>query len=296
MIYEVRVPASSANLGPGYDTLGLALCKYLRVTARHADSWLVQTRGAGHGELPGDERNLIVQTVLDICGDRGWPNRPLAMEVENEIPIGRGLGSSSTAIVAGVVLAFLCHGPDHFSKEDVFAIATELEGHPDNVGPAIFGGLRQCGGSSGCWFARERPIHQQIRVAVAIPSTSADTHLMRGLLPAQYTDEEEATTRRAIKTLLHGLAVGNPASLTASEWDVKHQPYRFDSLPCSAELYRLFQAEPAIAGAFLSGAGPAVAGWCFQHDRSRLDPLRNTIDAALEILEPDHRGTQWRKT
>ncbi len=293
MRYEVTVPASTGNLGPGYDILGLALCKYLYVSARPANSWQVITHGFGEGELPTDGRNLIARTVTDTCADRRWPLTPLAVEVRNEIPTERGLGSSSTAIVAGVILAFLVNA-DHFEKDEIFEIATEFEGHPDNVAPAIYGGLRFCGGATGNWFAHPKPIHERIRLAVAVPTTPANTKTMRGLLPATYSEKDERTTREAVETLLRGLAEGDPSALIASEWDVKHQPYRFPALPESERLYRLFQKESTIVGAFLSGAGPSVAGWFFEENRARVQSLGESIGAHLEILAPDQKGAQWR--
>ena len=272
--------------------LGMAVARYIHITARPAETWKVTTIGAGSDVLPTDSRNLIATIMMDTCSDQHWQAQPLEITVKNDIPIERGLGSSSTAVVAGIMLAFLAHGPREIDRQKVFSIATEFEGHPDNVGPAIFGGLLECGGSTGNWFAHSRPIHPDLRLVVAIPRVTANTKAMRGLLPASYTPEQEAVTQRAITTLLKGLEVGDPKGLIASEWDVKHHPYRFPALPESYKLYQLFQSEPAIAGAFLSGAGPTVAGWVMEKDTAVVEALASRVDGELQVLPPDIDGVQ----
>ena len=293
MKVNLKIPASSANLGPGYDVLGMALNKYLEVSATRSEQWLVETTGEGAGVLPTDGRNLIAQTYTDICADQGFDASPLHIQVNNGIPVERGLGSSSTAIVAGALLAFLFHGEGEVDKQKVFEIATELEGHPDNVGPALLGGLRECGGLPGNWFALRRRIHYHIRLAMVIPRFPANTKTMRGLVPASFTDEQEQTSREAIGALLQGLSSGDPKGLVASEWDVKHQPYRFPALPESHEIYKRFQQSPLIAGAFLSGAGPSVAGWFFEKDQAAVEAFGSELDVDLEILNVDTEGATW---
>ena len=296
MIYEITVPASTSNLGPGYDKLGLALNRYLRIRARPAEDWRVITQGEGRDALPTDERNLIVRTLLDVSADLGKETGPLAIEANNEIPIERGLGSSSTAIVAGVLLAHLIHKPNDFDKDDLLQIAVEFEGHLDNLAPAILGGLRVCGKIDNVWTATSLPIHEKIRVAVAIPEVRAKTTEMRGVLPTIYSDEDEAVTSEAIDRLLAGLASGAAEGLAASERDVKHHPYRFPLLPESYRIYQEFQKEPFIAGAFLSGAGACVAGWFFEADGDRLPGLAQRIGREIQALKPDHVGVRWHTT
>ena len=294
MQLHLKVPASTANLGPGYDRLGLALALAFEVRAQPAADWQLVHRGEGADQLPTDTKNLVAATYLDICHHKGWPATPLTIESQNQVPCGLGLGSSSTAVIAGIVLAFLSHGKA-FSKDDVFQIAADLEGHPDNVGPAIFGGLQDCWHEPGHWRADRQPIHPDLLLALAIPQEPASTKVMRGLLPASYSPEDEERTAKAITTLLSGLAKGEAAALEASQWDVKHQPYRFPALPESAKYYAAFQREPAIAGAFLSGAGPTVAGWFFKRDRPAIERLGERMGKDLLVLEPDHQGTHWQK-
>ncbi len=295
MITEVLAPASTANLGPGYDRLGLALKKYVKVYARPAASWNVQTRGFGDGILPTDGRNLIAMIYTDTCTDQGWSAEPLDLLVENDIPTERGLGSSSTAVVAGVVLAFMRHCSSKFEKKDIFEIACEFEGHPDNVAPAIFGGLQDSSRNDKVWLAETRVLDPRIRLAVAIPRTFANTKKMRGLVPASFTEEQEAATEKAVETLLRGLASGDRSALKASEWDVKHQPYRFPALAESKRLYDLFRENPTIAGAFLSGAGPTVGGWCFLDDLAAVGKLGELAgNADFGILGADTSGVQMK--
>jgi homoserine kinase len=295
MRYSLSVPASSANLGPGYDRLGLALALHFSLQAETASDWQMTNRGEGAAMLPTGKDNLVTATYIDICHHLGRPATPLHIESENQVPVGIGLGSSSTAVVAGVLLAHMVHVPERFSKNDIFQIAANLEGHPDNVGPAIFGGLLDSQQTvDGTWTAEQRTLHPDILTVLAIPDEPASTTVMRGLLPPAYTAEQEAQTEKAVTSLLNGLAKGDRSALEASQWDVKHQPYRFPALPQSARIYELFKSEPAVAGAFLSGAGPTVAGWFFREDRETIERLASRSELPLRILEPDHQGVTWR--
>ncbi|MCK4579627.1 MAG: homoserine kinase, partial [Candidatus Marinimicrobia bacterium] len=175
---SVSVPATTANLGPGYDTLGLALDLRLTATAAISDQWRVQLEGEGHTELPRDESNLMIQAYQRLCEHKGWDVSPLDLHVNNPIPLGRGLGSSAAAIVAGLALAQLAHGGS-LSREELFQHAHGMEGHGDNVGPATFGGLQRIVGEGEGIKSQPCALHPAVKVLLVIPAQAKSTVRMR---------------------------------------------------------------------------------------------------------------------
>jgi len=183
----VRVPATTANLGPGFDTLGMALAVYdeLQVTVREQPGATVQVIGVGEGEVPTDETNLVVRSIAHTFEAVGQQMPGLDLVAHNTIPHGRGMGSSGAAIVSGIMAAKgLLEGIVEFDAERLLALATDLEGHPDNVAPALFGGL------TITWVTPDGPrfkkliVHRGVSPLVAVPSErTMSTALARSLQP-----------------------------------------------------------------------------------------------------------------
>ncbi|MDP4899891.1 MAG: homoserine kinase, partial [Pontimonas sp.] len=183
----VEVPATTANLGPGFDTLGMALTIQDRLSATVVDTpgILVDVHGVGEGEVPTDETNLIARSMAHAFASKKIPMPGIHLEAHNVIPHGRGLGSSGAAIVSGVMAAKgLLEGIAEFSASELLALATDMEGHPDNIAPSLFGGL------TIAWMTDEGPkhkklsVHRGVSLVVAVPEDSSmSTQLARSLQP-----------------------------------------------------------------------------------------------------------------
>ncbi len=256
---HVRVPATSANLGPGFDALGLALGLYDDLLARVADDGvLVDVAGEGaDGDLPHDERHLVVRAMMTTFDRLGGRPRGVELSCANRIPHSRGLGSSAAAIVAGVLLArSLVLGGDTALPDDaVLALAAEIEGHPDNVAACVLGGLTIAWAQEGSFRAVRLDCDERVRPVVFVPPVSASTEQARGLLPATvpHGDAAFAAGRAA---LLVAALTGAPETLLPATEDRLHQQYRVPAMPQSADLVAALRADGHAA--VVSGAGPTV--------------------------------------
>ena len=255
---EVTVPATSANLGPGFDTLGLALSVYdtLLVTELPAGELEIEVSGSGAGEIPRDGSNLIVRTVAHVYADVDRPLPGLRIVAENGVPHGRGLGSSGAAVAAGILAAKgLLEGDVEISDADMLRLATEIEGHPDNVAPALFGGL------TIAWVGERGPQHKKLLVhrgvspLVLVPSYTMSTSKARSLQPPQVSTAD-AVFNVSRSALLIAALTQSPELLFDATADRLHQDYRAEAMP---ETQRLVQALRAAGfAAVVSGAGPSV--------------------------------------
>ena len=256
----VRVPASSANLGPGFDALGLALDLYDEVEATLAERTGVDVEGEGEGEVPPGEGHLIVKTMRAAFDRMGVPQPPgIRLRCVNRIPHARGLGSSSAAICAGLLAArALTEENSRLSDDEVFALATELEGHPDNVAPCLSGGLTIAWTNrSGTPGKITLTPHEDIRPVVLVPSERLSTELARGLLPKDVPHADAAANAGRAALLIAALTQRPRTELllVATE-DRLHQDYRAPAMPGTADLVKRLRA--AGVPAVVSGAGPTV--------------------------------------
>ncbi|WP_238014568.1 homoserine kinase [Dactylosporangium sp. AC04546] len=255
-----HVPATSANLGPGFDALGLALTLYDVVEARVAAAGVtVEVRGEGAGELPGDESHLVVRTMRRTFDLLGEQPPGLALRCDNRIPQARGLGSSSAAIVAGIVLArgLVEGGAERLDDAAALALASEIEGHPDNVAPCLLGGFTIAwtdDGDRGASAVRREPA-PGIRPVVFVPEERGLTEVARAALPPAVPHADAAFNAGRAALLVHALA-GDPGRLFAATEDRLHQRYRAEGMPATAELVAGLRDQhvPAV----VSGAGPSV--------------------------------------
>jgi homoserine kinase len=259
---RVSVPATSANLGPGFDCLGLALSMRDEITARVVDSGLdIRVTGAGAGDVPVDDSHLVVRSMAAAFEAMGTATPPLLLTCRNAIPHGRGLGSSSAAIVAGVSLAraLVAGGQLLMDDDSLFQLAAQLEGHPDNVAPAFYGGFVISGREDDRFFAVRSGVDPRVTAVVFVPSTPVATSVARGLLPARISLADAAANSGRAALLVAALA-GQPELLLAATRDFLHQEYREPAMPESLALVRALRADgvPAI----VSGAGPTVLAFC----------------------------------
>ncbi|HSV68335.1 MAG TPA: homoserine kinase [Mycobacteriales bacterium] len=262
---RVRVPATSANLGPGFDALGLALARYDDVVVKVADEGLhIDVAGEGADVVPKSERHLVVRSLRAGFELFGGQPRGLELVCANRIPHGRGLGSSAAAIVAGLMAAraLVPGAPDLLDDTGLLRRATELEGHPDNVAACLYGGLTVAWlddagpgvTGAGARAARLRPA-VGLRPVAFIPPNRASTAKVRTLLPESVPHADAARNAGRAALLTHALTVA-PDLLYAGTQDWLHQPYRAPAMPKSAALVTRLRGSgvPAV----ISGAGPAV--------------------------------------
>ncbi|NYI06415.1 homoserine kinase [Allostreptomyces psammosilenae] len=255
---RVRTPATSANLGPGFDSLGLALGLYDDVVVRVADSGLhVDVAGEGADSVPRDEKHLVVRALRAAFDVLGGQPRGLEVVCANRIPHGRGLGSSSAAICAGIMAAraVTIGGQDRLDDERLLELANELEGHPDNVAACLLGGFTIAWSQGRAARAVRLDPAAALTPVVFIPATPLLTETARGLLPRQVPHADAALTAGRAALLVEAIT-RRPELLLAATEDRLHQEYRAPAMPESLELVHSLRAEGVAA--VVSGAGPTV--------------------------------------
>lgn len=262
--YAVAVPATTANLGPGFDAFGAALDLRLRVAVADGPGPRVTTLGEGAGEVPDDDGNLVWASLLAACGRFGWDVPDVRLEVHNPIPLARGLGSSSAAIVAGLALARALAGADAgiaaapgcVGDLGLLTLADELEGHPDNVAPALLGGVVACARrSDGTLAVRTSPPAPTTRTLALVPDLHTSTERARQRLPASLPTPDVIEQAARAGHVLSGLLGVWPVDPSVSG-DLLHEPARAGLARASADLTSALRADRVHA--WLSGAGPSV--------------------------------------
>ena len=299
MRWHLSVPATSANLGPGFDMLGLALDFRLSLRAGPSSAFKLTLRGEGAGTLPGNEDNLLAASYRHACIANGWPVMPLRIEIDNPIPISSGLGSSAAAICIGLALAREVHGKP-WDRDRMLEEAIHIEGHADNVAPALLGGLICCEWNAGVFHPRRMPISPHIRILAATPQEQANTKAMRGILPNPQppglVEHHRALAYRLLEALAHAKAEG----LQISCQDRLHQPHRLARLPKANAIFEIFKNHETLAGAYLSGSGPTIGGWVLGNGdptKHLAQALRQSgINTTLRLLRLDQDGVRREGT
>ncbi len=261
---RVRVPATSANLGPAFDCAGLALSRHdVLEFAVQPSGLAVEVSGVGAGELPADESHLVVRAFRTACAELGWSPPGLRVVAENAIPQGRGMGSSAAAVVAGVLGAWaLCPDVEGIDLDAVLRLVTEMEGHPDNVAACLLGGATLSWETARGPIADSLTVSPEILPVVLVPDATLSTHVARGLLPRTVSHADAAFNAGRAALLTHALTQ-EPALLLEATEDRLHQRQRAAAMPESlALLDRLREAEfPAV----VSGAGPSLLVLTHRH-------------------------------
>lgn len=284
----VRVPATSANLGPGFDTLGLALGYYdqLDVVVRPEAGATVEVIGEGSADsaapVATDASNLVVQSIAHAFAHAGVAMPGLNLVAHNKIAQSRGMGSSSAAIVSGLLAAKgLLEGIAEFDEETLLRLATELEGHPDNVAPALFGGL------TIAWTTEEGPrckrllVHRGVSPLVLVPSFTMSTKHARSLQP-ESVPHEDAIFNVSRSSLLVAALTQSPELLFEATEDKLHQDYRAEAMPQTSALVKVLRDNGFAA--VVSGAGPSILVLCS-------DPAQRVVAAQLVS---QHEETPWK--
>ena len=263
----VRVPASSANLGPGFDTFAAALALHLELEVEETGTFAVETTL----EVPLDRSNLVVRAF-----ERLAPADGLTFRIRSAVPLSRGLGSSAAAIVAGLMAA------DHLYEldADLLALATELEGHPDNVAAALYGGFVLC--ADGGAVRVDPPAG--IEAIVVVPRDEQETEAARAALPATVPLEDAVFNTAHGALLMLGLAQGDWELVARGLADRLHQHYREPLYPRSMELLRDAHVLGAL-GATISGAGPSVLVWChYEQTGAVFEALRARVAGEALVM------------
>ena len=253
---QVRVPASSANLGPGFDSLGLALGLYLTCRFERSAHLSIQVSGRDAAQISAGEDNLIWRTALAVAADVGDRLPPIALEIDNDIPLGKGLGSSAAALTAGVVIAD--HLLDlHWKPNRILDEAAKIEGHPDNVAACVLGSIvASAADVGGAVRAVRVELPASYGVAVVVPDFVLPTSESRIVLPSNYSKADAVFNVQRSALLIAALATGATSAFPAALEDRMHQPYRYALVPGLEEMVRL--RAPGLLGCVLSGAGPSI--------------------------------------
>jgi len=253
---EVRVPATSANLGPGFDALGMALSIYLEVRFRPAPRLSIRAEGRDAELIPPTESNLIWQTAVAVSEHSGRPMPGVELIINNDIPIGKGLGSSAAALVAGVVLADEILGLE-WDRHKILDEAARIEGHPDNVSAAALGSIVASAiDSDGITRAVRMELPARYGVAIVVPDFILPTSEARLVLPDSYSRADAVFNIQRSALLIAALLTQTTDAFHAALEDRIHQPYRLKLVPGLREMLEL--RLPGLLGAALSGAGPSV--------------------------------------
>ena len=254
--FSVRVPASSANLGPGFDALGLALGIYLECRFRMAEHLTIRVSGRDCQDIPATEENLIWRTALAVAESHRMKISPIDLRIHNHIPLGKGLGSSAAALTAGVVIADKLLGL-HWKPLRILDEAARLEGHPDNVAACTLGSIVASAiDSGGVARAVRIELPSRFDIAIVVPDFTLRTTRARSVLPESYSRADTVFNVQRAALLIAALATGTVSAFPAALEDRMHQPYRAGLVPGLEDILKL--RAPGLLGCALSGAGPSV--------------------------------------
>lgn len=297
----VTVPATTANIGPGFDCLGAALTLYNRFEfVPVASGFKISVTGPEAARVGTGSRNLAYRAFLALFEKIGQAAPGIHLKIELGVPLARGLGSSSTAIVGGLVGANLLAGAP-LDLQALATLATELEGHPDNVIPALLGGCRLAAADSGQpWQTCELPWHESIVPIVAIPNFELSTAAARRVLPQTYSRADVIYNLAHLGLLLRGLATGNGEWLRRGLRDRVHQPYRQSLIP-GYDAVHAAALEAGAWGLVISGAGPTLLALAAADVADAVKAAvvqawsRQTFQVSAQRLSLDSRGTtgEW---
>jgi homoserine kinase len=281
---HLRLPATSANLGPGFDALGLAMALYLTIDATPAEDFHIDSTGRNADLCASLDNNLILTTYIDVLANAGILAPGLHLKLHNEIPLGMGCGSSAAALLAGVLLA------NHFgglnlSAQQILEEACRREGHPDNVAACYLGGMTASSMAKNGLVTATCGQNLTWNLLLALPSASLSTKKARALLPAHYSREDAVANIQATALLVAAFSQGRGDLLRTAMQDRLHQPYRMKACPLLPLLLPLTENSP-ILGVALSGAGPSVLLITGNPAPPKLDDMirQAANDPALEII------------
>ena len=294
---KVRVPGTSANCGPGFDCLGVACTIYneLELTLLEEERLDIEITGDGAENIPVDERNIVwrsIQKLLERAG-KAQEYKGAIIRMDNGVPLSRGLGSSATAIVGGLKAANECLG-NPFTNRDLLQMATEIEGHPDNVAPAIFGGFTISivrNGKPECFSLMPK---LPLKLVVTVPDFFLPTKAARAVLPAGVPMKDAVFNIGRAAMLTAALCKGNKSFLRSVFDDALHQPYRAKLIPGMYDVFKAARAAGAL-GASMSGAGPCLIAFTVENADAVGMAMRdafakNNVKSQYHVFDIDGTG------
>jgi homoserine kinase len=281
--FHLRLPATSANLGPGFDAVGLAMALYLTIDATVAEEFHIDATGRNPDLCSSLDNNLILTTYIDVLANAGILAPALHLRLQNEIPLGMGCGSSAAALLAGVLLANH-FGNLNWTRQQILEEACSREGHPDNVAACFMGGMTVSAGTKNGVVTATCGQDLAWNLWLALPSASLSTKKARALLPATYRREDAVANIQSTALLVAAFAQGRGELLRTAMRDRFHQPYRSKACPLLPLLLPLAE-NPAVLGVALSGAGPSVLLISEAFDPAIETLIRDAVkDPGLEII------------
>ena len=292
---RIRVPASTGNLGSGFDCVGLALdlCNRILAERTTGSGWEIEVLGEGAGRIPCDETNLTVRAMSRFFQQYGERIDGVRLVLENHIPLRKGLGSSAAAIVGGLMVAASLSGK-RVSKRAMLDLAVGMEGHPDNVAATLLGGVVVASGSNGRTEAIRLDPPDGMKAVVAVPDFEWPTSKAREALPKQVSFADAVYNAGHSALLAASLAVGDRRVLSEAMCDRLHQPYREPYIPGMQSVFRA-ALDAGASGVAISGAGPSLVALVWE----RFEAVASTMKAAWSafgvdseslILEPCPNG------
>ncbi|MDR5659150.1 homoserine kinase [Serpentinicella sp. ANB-PHB4] len=282
---KVTVPATTANMGPGFDCLGMALSLYNIIEVKEIEKGLcVEVEGIDKEVIEVDERNLVYICMKKVFEKVGYNPKGLSIKQYNNIPVSRGLGSSAACIVGGLLAAnMLCGEP--LTKDDLLELAVEIEGHPDNVAPAMFGGFivsNNYVGKRTSFIKTE--VNTALQALVAIPKIELSTKASRAVLPEYVSFKEAKFNIGNTALLVAAMMSGQYDKIEGVFEDKIHQPYR---LKLMEDLEKVFIKSKKIGfkHMFLSGAGPTIINLSWQSEKEKIEQLKESLKDMTEVWE-----------
>ena len=300
--WKIRVPASSANLGPGFDILGLALDCPLTVTVNPSQDFQLQITGEGSHQVPTDAEHLVVATAREIAGDIALQYH---WKIDSQIPMTRGLGSSAAAIGAGLTAGFLFRDGEITQRSELFRELTAREGHGDNAAAAVFGGLQFCYPEETDLLACQSvPYPESLGVIALVPEHELATSQARAALPTVHETTAVTSNMASLSLLLRSLENQDTRQLSKACTDSLHEPYRLPLVPGLEEALVALRSDEYLMGSWLSGAGPTLASFAPRNafpefinghglSSAKAALQQAGIDSRILGLSIDHQGTQW---
>jgi homoserine kinase len=294
---KVRVPGTTANCGPGFDAIGIACTIYneLELTLSHEKEVRIEVYGEGSANIPKDERNIAYQAVKAVMKRVNAEFEGIRMLMRNDIPLARGLGSSAAAIVAGLVAANIATG-ETLSKQDILEMATAIEGHPDNVAPAILGGINVSVMSGEEVHSIKILPPARLYMVVAVPEFSLSTKAARQVLPKSVSLKDAIFNISRASLLIGAFSKGEFRLLRYALEDKVHQPYREKLIPGMQDVFKAAGQAGAL-GAAISGAGSCLIAFT-ENDAPSIGQAmvtafqRNNIQASYLVLDIDTDGAK----
>jgi homoserine kinase len=291
---HLRLPATSANLGPGFDALGLAMALYLTIDATIAKAFHIDATGRDSDLCARLDNNLILTTYMDVLANVGIFAPRIQLQLHNEIPLGMGCGSSAAALLAGVLLANH-FGNLNWTTQQILQEACCREGHPDNVAACLLGGMTASLSSEKGLSTATCGENLTWSLLLALPSSSLSTKKARAMLPATYSREDVVANIQATALLVAAFAQGRSDLLSVAMHDRLHQPYRSEACPLLPLLLPLINT-PGVFGVALSGAGPSILLIAENTAATTLPVLirQAAADPALEVIHTTiGSGASW---